>query len=197
MRRREVGGVLAGPARDLEHHAALRQPLGQHVGDGDGGADYTRTHGQAGGNRAEPGLGDRAQHDAARGGEQVPGMADAQRLELRVPDDEDIVDPDVRRVVADLRGRAVALLFTLALFAFMKWTHAGRVMRATAQDGEAATLMGINTDRVYRLAFAIGIALDTIYARRGGWLDAASAVTRSFIAWTCSIEPPSSAMRWG
>jgi branched-chain amino acid transport system permease protein len=53
---------------------------------------------------------------------------------------------------------AVALLFTLGLFAFMKWTHAGRVMRATAQDGEAATLMGINTDRVYRLAFAIGIA---------------------------------------
>jgi len=53
---------------------------------------------------------------------------------------------------------AVALGFTLALFAFMKWTHAGRVMRATAQDGEAATLMGINVDRVYRLAFAIGIA---------------------------------------
>src|SRR5206468_3449468 len=53
---------------------------------------------------------------------------------------------------------AVPLLFALALFAFMKWTHAGRVMRATAQDGEAATLMGINTDRVYRLAFAIGIA---------------------------------------
>jgi len=53
---------------------------------------------------------------------------------------------------------SVACLFTFALFAFMKWTHAGRVMRATAQDGEAATLMGINTDRVYRLAFAIGIA---------------------------------------
>src|SRR5262249_7033674 len=53
---------------------------------------------------------------------------------------------------------AVALGFTLALFAFMKSTHAGRVMRATAQDGEAATLMGINVDRVYRLAFAIGIA---------------------------------------
>jgi branched-chain amino acid transport system permease protein len=52
---------------------------------------------------------------------------------------------------------AVALLFTLSLFAFMKWTHAGRVMRATAQDGEAATLMGVDTDRVYRLAFAIGI----------------------------------------
>jgi branched-chain amino acid transport system permease protein len=53
---------------------------------------------------------------------------------------------------------SIALLFTLGLFAFMKWTHAGRVMRATAQDGEAATLMGIDVDRVYRLAFAIGIA---------------------------------------
>src|SRR3989441_4124044 len=40
----------------------------------------------------------------------------------------------------------------------MKWTHTGRVMRATAQDRDAATLMGIDTDRVYRLTFAIGIA---------------------------------------
>ena len=53
---------------------------------------------------------------------------------------------------------AVAVAFTIGLFAFMKWTHAGRVMRATAQDRDAATLMGIDTDRVYRLTFAIGIA---------------------------------------
>jgi branched-chain amino acid transport system permease protein len=44
------------------------------------------------------------------------------------------------------------------LFVLMKWTHSGRVMRATAQDRDAATLMGIDTDRVYRLTFAIGIA---------------------------------------
>src|SRR2546430_14021735 len=53
---------------------------------------------------------------------------------------------------------AVAVALTVALTAFMKWTHTGRVMRATAQDRDAATLMGIDTDRVYRLTFAIGIA---------------------------------------
>ena len=52
----------------------------------------------------------------------------------------------------------IAVALTVALFAFMKWTHTGRVMRATAQDGDAATLMGIDTDRVYRLTFGIGIA---------------------------------------
>jgi branched-chain amino acid transport system permease protein len=52
----------------------------------------------------------------------------------------------------------IAVALTVALFAFMKWTHTGRVMRATAQDGDAATLMGIDTDRVYRLTWALGIA---------------------------------------
>jgi branched-chain amino acid transport system permease protein len=52
----------------------------------------------------------------------------------------------------------IAVALTLALFAFLRWTGTGRVMRATAQDREAATLMGIDTDRVYRLTWAIGIA---------------------------------------
>jgi branched-chain amino acid transport system permease protein len=52
----------------------------------------------------------------------------------------------------------VALALTIGLFAFMRWTHTGRVMRATAQDREAATLMGIDADRVYRLTWTIGIA---------------------------------------
>ncbi len=60
--------------------------------------------------------------------------------------------------LAQVVAFAVAMAFTLALFGFMKLTHAGRVMRATAQDREAATLMGVDTDRVYRLAWSIGIA---------------------------------------
>ncbi len=60
--------------------------------------------------------------------------------------------------LAQVVAFAIAVALTVALFAFMKWTHTGRVMRATAQDRDAATLMGIATDRVYRLTWAIGIA---------------------------------------
>jgi branched-chain amino acid transport system permease protein len=53
---------------------------------------------------------------------------------------------------------AVAVALTATLFAFMKWSYTGRVMRATAQDREAAAVMGIDTDRVYALTWTIGIA---------------------------------------
>ncbi|MGH7277239.1 MAG: branched-chain amino acid ABC transporter permease [Candidatus Rokuibacteriota bacterium] len=59
--------------------------------------------------------------------------------------------------VSELIAFTVAVTFTLGLFAFMRYTHAGRVMRATAQDRDAATLMGIDTERVHRLAWSIGI----------------------------------------
>jgi branched-chain amino acid transport system permease protein len=52
---------------------------------------------------------------------------------------------------------AVAMAVTLALFAILRGTHLGAIVRATAQDREAATLMGINTDLVYGLTFALGI----------------------------------------
>jgi branched-chain amino acid transport system permease protein len=52
---------------------------------------------------------------------------------------------------------AVSVAFTAALFAFMRWSYAGKVMRATAQDRQAAALMGIDTGRVYALTWAIGI----------------------------------------
>jgi branched-chain amino acid transport system permease protein len=52
-------------------------------------------------------------------------------------------------------GAAVAL--TAALFAFMRWSYTGKVMRATAQDRQASALMGIDTDRVYAITWAVGI----------------------------------------
>ncbi|HEV8108298.1 MAG TPA: branched-chain amino acid ABC transporter permease [Burkholderiales bacterium] len=52
----------------------------------------------------------------------------------------------------------LAVAATAALFAFMRFSYTGKLMRATAQDRSAAMLMGIDTDRVYALTWAVGIA---------------------------------------
>lgn len=53
----------------------------------------------------------------------------------------------------------VAIIAILALHLFLTRTYIGRSIRATAEDWEAASLVGINVDRTYLLAFAIGTAL--------------------------------------
>ncbi len=60
----------------------------------------------------------------------------------------------VTKVVAFL----VAMLVALGLLAFLRHTYAGKAIRALAQDRTAATLMGIDADRMYLLTFALGIA---------------------------------------
>jgi branched-chain amino acid transport system permease protein len=59
--------------------------------------------------------------------------------------------------ISQIAAFAVAVLATAVLFAFMRWSYTGKVMRATAQDRQAAALMGIDTDRVYALTWTIGI----------------------------------------
>ena len=59
--------------------------------------------------------------------------------------------------VAQIVAFAVAIALTAGLFAFMRWSYTGKVMRATAQDRHASALMGIDTDRVYALTWAVGI----------------------------------------
>jgi len=59
--------------------------------------------------------------------------------------------------LAQLVAFVVAVLATAALFAFLRWSYAGKVMRATAQDRQAASLMGIDTGRVYSLTWAVGV----------------------------------------
>ncbi|MBV9655887.1 MAG: branched-chain amino acid ABC transporter permease [Acetobacteraceae bacterium] len=54
---------------------------------------------------------------------------------------------------------AVAGGLMLALHLFVGRTRLGRAMRATAQDAEAARMMGVEVDRVIATAFFIGSAL--------------------------------------
>jgi branched-chain amino acid transport system permease protein len=53
---------------------------------------------------------------------------------------------------------AVAIILLLVLRMIVYRTRAGRAMRAVSYDREAAGLMGINTDRIILLTFAIGSA---------------------------------------
>jgi branched-chain amino acid transport system permease protein len=57
---------------------------------------------------------------------------------------------------ADLMAFAVTIPLVIALTAFVTRTRLGKAMRATAQDPEAARLMGINVDTTISLTFLIG-----------------------------------------
>jgi branched-chain amino acid transport system permease protein len=72
------------------------------------------------------------------------------------------VTVDTRQIIIIL----VALGLMLALTSFVEFTRLGKAMRATAQDRDAATLMGVNIDRTISLTFFIGAAL----AAAGGML---------------------------
>jgi branched-chain amino acid transport system permease protein len=56
-------------------------------------------------------------------------------------------------------GFAIALLVTAFLMWGLRATYAGKAVRATVQDREAAALMGIPVPRVFLITFASGSAL--------------------------------------
>ncbi|MBA2951012.1 branched-chain amino acid ABC transporter permease [Streptomyces himalayensis] len=74
----------------------------------------------------------------------------------------DVLGANVQR--GDLFVLIAAPLCMLALGLFVTKTRSGRGMQATAQDPDTAKLMGINTDRIIVMAFAIGAAFAAIAA---------------------------------
>jgi branched-chain amino acid transport system permease protein len=65
---------------------------------------------------------------------------------------------DTRELI--IIGVAVGLM--LLLTSFVEYTRLGKAMRATAQDRDAATLMGIDIDRTISTTFFIGAALAAV-----------------------------------
>ncbi|MFD3542918.1 branched-chain amino acid ABC transporter permease [Streptomyces sp. NPDC058662] len=65
---------------------------------------------------------------------------------------------------ADAFVLLLAPLCMLALGVFVSKSRSGRAMQATAQDPDTAKLMGINTDRIIVMAFAIGAAFAAVAA---------------------------------
>jgi branched-chain amino acid transport system permease protein len=86
---------------------------------------------------------------------------------LWTPDFRQVADPWVQgpvRIFGISVGlpQLVASLASLAAFGFLYWfitkTETGAALEATAQDRQAAALMGINTERMFTLGWGIGSA---------------------------------------
>ncbi len=56
-------------------------------------------------------------------------------------------------------GLVISLVCLFALQQFLKKTYTGKAIRATVEDWEAASLVGIDIHKVYLIAFLIGTAL--------------------------------------
>ena len=66
---------------------------------------------------------------------------------------------ELRVPLVRLASLVLALVLILGLHVFLRRGRWGQAIRATAEDWEAALLMGIDVRRAYLLAFAIGTAL--------------------------------------
>jgi branched-chain amino acid transport system permease protein len=64
----------------------------------------------------------------------------------------------VRISLGELVAFVGSLLATGTLFWFLKYTKTGKALRAVAQDREAALALGVETDRLYAIAWGISAA---------------------------------------
>ena len=65
----------------------------------------------------------------------------------------------VRLAYTRILGFALALLMTLALYLFLKFSRGGRAIRASAQNPKAAQVMGVDLSSIYALTFGLGAAM--------------------------------------
>jgi branched-subunit amino acid ABC-type transport system permease component len=88
----------------------------------------------------------------------------------------------VRITIKDVLVIVVAIVLMLALRWFVKNTRLGKAMRATAQNRDAAAIMGINIDRIIALTFAIGGMLAGAAGMMTGIYNGSAVFTMGFTA---------------
>ncbi len=98
---------------------------------------------------------------------------------------------DVTIVRSDVFALVVTVPLLIALLWFVGRTKYGKAMRATAQDPDAARLMGIDVDRTIALTFVIGGLLagaaGMIYAIYNGTVQFNQGFTAGLIAFTAAV----------
>ncbi len=92
---------------------------------------------------------------------------------------------------SDVFAVVVTVPLLVALVWFVGTTRYGKAMRATAQDPDAARLMGINVDRTISLTFLLGGILagaaGMIYALYNGTIQFNQGFTAGLIAFTAAV----------
>jgi branched-chain amino acid transport system permease protein len=92
---------------------------------------------------------------------------------------------------SDVFAVVVTVPLLIALLWFVGRTRYGKAMRATAQDMDAARLMGINVDRTISLTFLLGGMLagaaGLIYALYNGTIQFNQGFTAGLIAFTAAV----------
>lgn len=66
---------------------------------------------------------------------------------------------DVRFPLVRVASMVIAFVLIVGLQLFLRRTYTGKALRATVENWEAATLMGIDIQQVYLLSFVMGAAL--------------------------------------
>jgi branched-chain amino acid transport system permease protein len=100
-----------------------------------------------------------------------------------------VLGADIQR--SELFVIIAAPVCMLVLGYFVSRTRTGRGMQATAQDPDTAKLMGINTDRIIVMAFAIGAAFAAVaavaYGLRTGQVDFRMGFIMGLKAFTAAV----------
>jgi branched-chain amino acid transport system permease protein len=88
----------------------------------------------------------------------------------------------VRFTTKDLVVVVISVTLLVALYLFVQRTKLGKAMRATAQDRDAAALMGIDVNRTISLAFILGGALAGAAGMLVGLYNGTAVFTMGFTA---------------